>query len=373
MKLQNFLATLPRCYRIISEMEKDQSFRSSPKILILAAAICLTLAIHYGMFGHHAEHSHFLRVIHGRLCYVPIVIAAVWFGLAGGLLCAFVISVAVTPYIVRIAAPRGELSQELTEIVFYFAIGMLSGALVEREKRQRIKMEEAQEKLAQNQRLSMMGQMAAGVAHEIKNPLASIRGAADILAGDLPPDSPKQEFAEIIRREVRRLDTTVRSFLDFARPQPCRFSMQRLGEILTSTIKQMEPQILAASLTLESKIPDFDELVCGDPEKLRQVFINLILNAVSATPAGGKIVIELGKTTRNRQLFWEIRFTDTGSGIARADIERIFEPFYTQKATGSGLGLAIVKSIVSEHGGTLEVASEPGQGSTFTIFLPITG
>jgi len=286
-------------------------------------------------------------------------------------LCALIISTAIIPYIVRTARPRGELSGEVTEIVFYFAIGALSGALVEREKHQRRRKHEAQAKLEQTQRLSMMGQMAAGVAHEIKNPLASIKGAADILAEDLAPDSPKHEFAEIISKEVRRLDGTVRNFLDFARPQPFRFSLERLDDILVSTLRQMEPQVASASLTLQSKIPSFNERVWADPQKLRQVFINLILNAISATPPGGEITVELGKRTRNQESLWEIQFSDTGTGIAPESMERIFEPFFTQKSTGSGLGLAIVKSIIEEHGGQIEVASELGRGSTFTILLPL--
>jgi two-component system sensor histidine kinase HydH len=345
---------------------------SSSKLLILAATISLTLAVHYGLFGHtHFGHGPVVKAIHGRLCYIPIVISAIWFGLRGGLLCALIISAAVVPYIVRTAGPRGELSGEVIEIVFYFAIGTLSGALAERERLQRKRMQEAHAKLEQTQRLSMMGQMAAGVAHEIKNPLASIKGAADILAEDLAPGSPKQEFAEIIRREVKRLNSTVQNFLDFARPQPFRFSLEKLDDILVSTLKQMEPQIASASLVLKSKIPSFDERVWADPQKLRQVFINLILNAISATSTGGEITVELGQSTKNHGRFWEVNFSDTGGGIAPENLEKIFEPFFTQKSSGSGLGLAIVKSIIEEHNGRVEVASELGRGATFTILLPL--
>jgi len=345
---------------------------SSSRILILAATISLTLAIHYGWLGHgHAGHGPLLKAVHGRLCYIPIVVSAIWFGLRGGLLCALIISTAIVPYILRTAIPRGELSGEATEIVFYFAIGALSGALVERERFQRRKMQEAQTKLEQTQRLSMMGQMAANVAHEIKNPLASVKGAADILAEDLAPGSPKREFAEIISKEIRRLDGTVQEFLDFARPQPFRFSLEKLADVLVSTLRQMEPQIASASLVLESKIPAFDEHVWADPRKLRQVFINLVLNAISATPHGGKITVELGKIIENDERFWVVKFSDTGSGIAPENLEKIFEPFFTLKSTGSGLGLAIVKSIIEQHSGRVEVSSKPGGGSTFTVLLPV--
>jgi len=345
---------------------------STSKILVLGATVFLTLAIHYGWVGHaHVGHGALLKAVHGRLCYIPIVVSSIWFGLRGGLLCALVISTAVVPYIVRSAIPRGDLSGEVTEIVFYFAIGALSGALAGREKSQRKKMQEAQAKLEQTQRLSMMGQMAAGVAHEIKNPLASIKGAADILAGDVPLGSPKREFADIISREIRRLDSTVRDFLDFARPQPFRFSLEKPGDILVQTLRQMESQMAWASIVLEMNIPAFDEHVWADPQKLRQVFINLILNAISATPRGGRITVGLAQRTENHYGVWEVKISDTGSGIAAECLDKIFEPFFTRKSTGSGLGLAIVKSIVQEHCGRVEVASELGRGSTFTIVLPV--
>jgi signal transduction histidine kinase len=345
---------------------------STKKILVLAAAVLLTLAIHYGWGGHaHAGHGALLRAVHGRLCYIPIVVSSIWFGLRGGLVCALVISAAVVPYIVNSAIPRGELSGELTEIVFYFAIGALSGALAGRERSQRKKTQEAHEKLEQAQRLSMMGRMAAGVAHEIKNPLASIKGAAEILAGDTPPGSPRREFADIIGKEVRRLDATVRDFLDFARPQPFRFSLQRPGDVLAETIKQMEPQIAAAGISLEANVPALRGHVWADPQKLRQVFINLILNAIAATPAGGRITIALAQKTEGGSRYWRTDVSDTGSGIAPEHQDRIFEPFFTQKSTGSGLGLAIVKSIVEEHGGRVEVANEPGRGASFAIVLPV--
>jgi len=339
--------------------------------VILAAVVSLTLAIHYGQLGHaHHGQSPLLIAIHARLCYIPIVIAAIWFGLRGGLLCALIISTAIIPYIIRTARPEGQLTAELTEIVFYFAIGTLSGALVERERLQRKKSQEAHVRLEQTQRLSMMGQMAAGVAHEIKNPLASIKGAVDILAEGVAPQSPKEEFAEIIRKEVRRLNATVQSFLDFAKPRPFQFSLEKLDEILASTLTQMEPQIASTSLILQSTIPRFDERVWADPQKLRQVFINLILNAIAATPPGGRITVELGKTTRNGERLWQIDFSDTGAGIAAENLEKIFEPFFTQKTTGSGLGLAIVKSIIEEHKGRIEVHSAPGKGTRFTVLLP---
>ncbi len=342
------------------------------KLILLAAIITVTLAIHYGWLGHAlGVHGPLLHAIHARLCYIPIVIAAVWFGLRGGLLAALVISTLLIPYIVLWVIPAGELSAELTEIMFYFALGALAGALVQREWFQRRRTERAHARLERAHRLSMMGQMAAGVAHEIKNPLASIKGATEILAEEVKQDSPKQEFVEIVRKEIKRLDGTVRNFLDFARPQPFSPSLEKLEDILASTLKQMEPQIEKASLTLSSTIPEFTQRANVDPQKLRQVFINLLINAIAATPPGGKVSVKLGQAKMHNGKFWAIEFSDTGQGITPENLQKVFEPFFTDKSTGSGLGLAVVQSVVREHGGHVKVTSEPGRGSTFTVFLPL--
>ncbi|MFH0777592.1 MAG: ATP-binding protein [Candidatus Eisenbacteria bacterium] len=341
------------------------------KYVLLAAVITLTVAIHYGVLGHsHADPS-IMQAVHARLCYIPIVIAAVWFGLKGGLAAASIISILVIPYILIHARAHGQHVNEFVEIVFYFAIGSLAGALVERERLQRKKREEAQSGLERAQRLASMGQMVAGIAHEIKNPLASIKGAAEILAQDVAPGSPKHDFAEIIRKETRRVDRTVRSFLEFARPRPGKFALEEPAVLLSSSLKQMEPQINAASLTLEAAVPDLTGFVWADPDKLRQVFINLLLNAIAATRPGGRIRVELSRDGDGHKKAWKIAFSDTGEGIAPENLGRVFEPFFSLKATGSGLGLAIVRSIVEEHGGRVEVSSEVGHGATFTVFLPL--
>ena len=156
--------------------------KKTTKFYILGGVIALTLGVHYGwifqpLFGH----VHWLHAIHGRFCYIPIVIAAAWFGLRGGLLTALFISVAILPYIFTSDLGAHDLADELAEIVFYFAIALLAGGLITREFRTRKKAEEIRLQLERSHKMSLVGQIAAGMAHEIKNPLASIKGAVEIL------------------------------------------------------------------------------------------------------------------------------------------------------------------------------------------------
>lgn len=338
------------------------------KILFLGGAVALTLAIHYGwlttlLFGS----SHWVHAIHGRLCYIPIVIAASWFGLRGGLVVATSISLLVMPYIYRTATDSShDLSGELVEIFFYFAIAVLAGSLVDRELTIRRKHEEAQLQLERSQKMSMVGRMAAGVAHEIKNPLASIKGAVEILSDERTSASDKEEFSGIVSREIKRIDRTVREFLEFARPRETRLERLNLSEALRASLKQMEGQAARQGISMRQDI-DSDLFIEGDREKMHQVTLNLLLNAVEACPHGGVIDVRLKSASRGAV---DLVVSDTGMGIAAADLEHVFEPFFTTKSSGTGLGLAVVKSIVDSHRGEITLTSTPGQGTTVRIMFP---
>ena len=338
------------------------------KIPIIAGSTLLTLAIHYGLLAVIFGHSSLAHVIHGRLCYIPIAMAAAWFGLRGGLWTALAISVLIQPYIFYFGRHGSNLSSEFVEIFFYFAIAALVGALVDRESRIRRKQEQTQLQLERSQKLSMIGQMAAGVAHEIKNPLASIKGAFEIINDQKTPPEERKEFQEIVFKEINRINGTVKEFLDFARPRDFKLCRVDLSEIIEAAVKQMQSQAIQAGLKIETEIQSAVHIT-ADPEKIHQVVINLILNAIEASPPESNIGISLKVEGSEAAL----RFRDGGPGINDADLERIFDPFFTTKAQGTGLGLAIVKSIVERHNGSIAVDSEPAKGTTFWIRLPVVG
>ncbi len=238
------------------------------------------------------------------------------------------------------------------------------------------------ERVKERDRLAAIGEMSAGLAHEIRNPLGAIKGAAQLLIGpdDKPIDTREAgEFLQIIVEEVDRLNNVVTQFLDYARvekSEPTHHEELNLNDVVHRTVQLLETHEEAANIEIHVRLDELLPPVSGDAEQLRQVFLNLGLNALHATKDGGKLEII---TTRRRRsilgygVFSEVRFRDTGVGIDRDKMKKLFIPFFTTKSRGTGLGLAISQRIVSMHGGTIEVRSKPEAGSTFSVFLPALG
>lgn len=339
------------------------------KLFIIGAVTLVTLAVHYHQwtFAPLFGHMHWLHAIHGRLCYIPIVIAASWFGLRGGLYTAAAISVLVLPYVIGYVGNTHDFAGEMAEIVFYFAIAILIGVLVDREFTSRQKQQDAQLRMERSQKLSLVGQLAAGVAHEIKNPLASIKGAADILTDDDTSQADRIEFKDILQNEIRRIDGTVAEFLEFARPKETRKEKLNLTRTLRASLRQIEAEARRHGSSIQEQLEE-DVFVNGDPEKLHQMTLNLILNAIHASHDGDTVGVSLRAQNRTSA---RLVFADSGSGISEQDLGRVFEPFYTTKSTGTGLGLTVVKDIIDNHQGTIRIDSTEARGTTVTIVLPL--
>jgi len=242
-----------------------------------------------------------------------------------------------------------------------------------------IESSQAFERVKERDRLAVLGEMAAGLAHEIRNPLGAIKGAAQLLVG---PDGKVEsgpetaDFLHIIVEEADRLNNVVTRFLDYARAD----RTERVGQlrvdvnaIVKKTVQLLQQSPEARGVEIRVRLDELLPEVHGDPEALVQVFLNLGLNAIQSMPRGG--VLDLLTTRRRRSRlgygqFAEIRFRDQGVGIARDKLKKLFIPFFTTKTRGSGLGLAISQRIVNQHLGTIEVRSTPGEGSTFSVFLP---
>jgi signal transduction histidine kinase len=244
-----------------------------------------------------------------------------------------------------------------------------------------IESSQAYERVKERDRLAALGEMAAGLAHEIRNPLGAIKGAAQLLMTDgssgTPTTVPTEtaEFLQIIVEEANRLNNVVTRFLDYARPErPGREGAPNVDlNLVVRKTQQLLQQEQLKNIELRVRTDEQLPQVAGDPESLLQVFLNLGQNALHAMPDGGTLEILTTRRRRSRLgygQFCEVRFRDTGVGIPRDRLKKLFIPFYTTKQKGTGLGLAISHRIINQHGGTIEVRSTIGQGSTFSVFLP---
>lgn len=218
------------------------------------------------------------------------------------------------------------------------------------------------------ERLSAVGRVAAGIAHEIRNPLAAMRGSIQVLQSEMQADASQAELMDIVLRESDRLNRIITDFLTYARPRKFSLVETDLREPLRETFALLRhsPEV-GAGQTLEEDLPDEPVMALADAEGIRQVFWNLARNALNAMPDGGTLHAEMARASAH---VVRITFSDTGRGMTPAQVERLFEPFSSSTTGGTGLGLSIVYQIIRDHGGTINVRSREGQGTTITIELP---
>jgi signal transduction histidine kinase len=228
-----------------------------------------------------------------------------------------------------------------------------------------------EEQLRSAERLSVLGELAAVLAHEIRNPLGSIRGTAEILKDDYQPGDKKFEFLEILLKESDRLNRVVEDFLRLSRPQPLSMKPCNIGEELRSVVMLVMAEARDKGISLELKADKALEIM-GDRDKLHQAFLNIILNGIQSTASGDTLTIEAQWVMDLKQEHTEIQivFRDTGSGIPENLQPKIFAPFFTTKRDGTGLGLAITKKIIEAHQGRIEVAANSPRGAVFIVSIP---
>jgi signal transduction histidine kinase len=238
---------------------------------------------------------------------------------------------------------------------------------VEAKRRQvEAELEKAQEKLVRKEKLAVLGQLAGGVGHELRNPLGAIKNAAYFLNMALEEPEPEvKETLEILDKEVAASECIISSLLDFARPKPLTQRKVNINDIVQGVLSRNNiPENVMVVTQLDEALPT----ILADADQLSQVFANIILNAIQAMPEGGQLAI---KTESLNPWWMAVSFIDTGVGIPEENLKKVLEPLFTTKAKGIGLGLALSKTLVERHRGTIEVQSEVGKGSTFTVSLPI--
>jgi len=224
---------------------------------------------------------------------------------------------------------------------------------------------EMESRMRQADRLATVGRMAANIAHEIRNPLASLTGAIEVLTSPLTADDARERLSQIVARESERLNHIIKNFLEYARPAPLSIATFDVAAAAEEVLLLLEHRASPGSLkVIREFAPSIPWAV--DAQQFRQILWNLSLNAVEAMPEGGELRVSVA--VRGAKL--EVAVSDTGDGIAAADVSHVFEPFFSTKSEGTGLGLALVHRIVQEHGGEIDVRSLPGLGTTFTLTLP---
>jgi two-component system sensor histidine kinase PilS (NtrC family) len=232
-----------------------------------------------------------------------------------------------------------------------------------------------EEQIRRSDRLAVVGELAAGMAHEIRNPLASLSGSIQLLSEDLTLEDTNRELMEIVNREVSRLNSLITDFLHFASPRPLQLKVIDLLAALQETVTLLQ-QSSGPEREVRVSAPEGDYRAEVDPMLMKQVFWNLARNAVEAMPEGGELVVaverypvqgEGGVIVDNL----EISFADTGAGIPSHEVDRVFTPFYSTKEQGTGLGLSIVFKIVEAHGGRVEVESRSSGGTVFRVRVPV--
>jgi signal transduction histidine kinase len=220
--------------------------------------------------------------------------------------------------------------------------------------------------MSRAEHLATLGELAAGLAHEIRNPLAGIAGVIEIAGRDLPSTSPARAVVKDVRQEIARINRTLTDLLETARPHPPQIRQSNLNTTVEHAVMLARQQVLSKPIKIElQKAPDLPE-VEHDSDQIHQVLLNLLLNAVQAMEGAGTVRVEIG----SRDAFASLVVSDTGRGISPQHLSNIFRPFYTTKGNGTGLGLSLARRIVEEHHGRIEVSSVVGIGSEFTVLLP---
>jgi two-component system, NtrC family, sensor histidine kinase HydH len=348
------------------------------RLAALIAAIVAVSLLHYATATSHI----WLHPLLQRAYYVPILLMALWFGWRGGILAASLSAVLYVPHIQMSWAFAPEYrATQIVEVGMFFVIGALTGLLADHERTQRAHAEETARKLSEvygqlhasfeqlrrADRLSALGELSAGLAHEIRNPLGSVEGAVQILRRPELPTDTRNEFGTLAQKEINRLKGLLTDFLDFARPQTPKRVPTDPGELLEAVSKLAAETAKMSGIRVRVESVGSVPTVFVDPEQMKQVLLNLVINAIQAMPSGGEIVLRVARTLES--IILEVQ--DEGVGIPPEDLERVFNPFVTTRPDGTGLGLSIAYQIVSQHGGHIAAQRNPERGMTFRVTLPL--
>jgi signal transduction histidine kinase len=348
------------------------------RVAVVVAGIAISTALHYLT-------SPTLILWHElfqRLYYLPIVYAAIFFGWRGGLAASVTSALSYIPHILMAWRQMPEYAlNQYAEIIVFFMVGAVTGVLADRGRTQRMELEattgqlakvnrelqDSFEQIKRADRLSAIGQLAASLAHEIRNPLAAIDGAANLIESPQTSEETRTGSLVIIHKEIQRLNRLLTNLLDFARPKTPEFRSVEPNRLIDAIINLTGHSAEQKGITLRKEVvPSVPAFEC-DPEQMKQVILNLAINAVQAMTGPGEVLL----SAHQRHSSVVISVRDQGPGVDEENIEKIFNPFFTTKEAGTGLGLSVVYQIVSRHGGIVRAERNPGSGMTFSVVIPL--
>jgi signal transduction histidine kinase len=361
---------------------------------LIVALVVLATVLHYGIdVSAGAVHDVLLRAY-----YLPIVLAGLWFGARGGLLTAAVVSLVFFPHALHGWHAPYTFAFRLIEMLMYHVIGALTGVMSSRarlalaaEKAARLEREQAyddlraktrllfemEEQLRRSERLAALGRMSAGLAHEIRNPLASIKTSVEMLeektAGQKDPSgaSPSIDLLQVLGEETERLNRILTEFLRFARVETRQEAASTaecvIAEVLAGTASLVRQEMAAAGVKIEYDAEQLGVTVAVGEDHLRQVLLNLLLNAFDAMPEGGAVQIELVSESAGALT---IAVEDSGHGVPEEIAGSVFDPFFSTKEGGVGLGLSIVARLLDSCGGSIQLDRSHTTGARFLVTLP---
>jgi two-component system sensor histidine kinase HydH len=347
------------------------------RIAVIANGIAIATGLHYLtppdlIFWHN---------LFQRLYYLPIIYAAIYLGWRGGLIASTVSALCYIPHIVMAWHHMPDYTMnQYDEIVVFFLVGGVTGVLADRGRKQRVELEVASAQLARvnrelqdsfeqvkrADRLSAIGELAASLAHEIRNPLASIDGAANLIESPQTTDEVRKGSLAIVHKEIQRLNRLLTNLLDFARPRKPEYHAVEPERLIDSIINLADHSAQQKRIVLRKDVAAAVPAIECDSEQMTQVVLNLAINAIQAMTQPGEVI--LSAQTRGSSVV--ISVADQGPGIGENDLDKIFNPFFTTKNGGTGLGLSVVHQIITQHGGEVTAVRNSSGGMTFSLVLP---
>lgn len=323
-----------------------------------------------------------LHVFYQDLSYAPILVAAYWFGIAGGVSAALVAAAGTVAHFHHTWSDNQPfVFGQYGQAIGFMITGAVGGALASAQRAATLRYQQglvalqaanaelrtSHEQLLRADRLSKLGEIAAGLAHEVRNPLASIKGALEIISARAQQGSPEAEFTSLATHEIERVQKLIAEFLAYAKPHEPQRQEADVFDLLDPVITLLTGEAERHAVILDVRrtaVP----AVSVDPEQIGQVFFNVVLNAVQVTPSRGRVSVTASPNLTSRTLAVDVK--DEGPGIRPDHLARVFDPFFTTKKTGTGLGLSISQRIVQSHQGTIDIL-QPGQGTVVRVQLPL--